>query len=75
MEIETRGSREGEEEQDEGEDGQRERARAVPTAPGLNPEKPGVCTPRTPGSHSQTHNPSLQPVWEQLLTLFLFSFF
>ena len=59
----------------EGEDGQRERARAVPTAPGLNPEKPGVCTPRTPGSHSQTHNPSLHPSGSSFLTLFPFSLF
>lgn len=47
----------------------RERGRELfPPLPRLNGEKPG----RTPGSHSQTHNPSLRPSGSSFLTLFSF---
>lgn len=47
----------------------RKRGRELfPPLPRLNQEKPG----RTPGSHSQTHNPSLRPSGSSFLTLFSF---
>lgn len=59
---------EGEEEQDEGEDGQREKARAVPTAPQAESRE----TREDPWLSFPDSQPKCAPLWEQLPDFFSF---